>query len=284
MSRRRSAPQLPEMGPHELFEWSWHHFAPLGREENFVPILRVLAAHEGRLVDDARDDVNRDVHALGLPVGLGRREDEPYADIFRDRIDVWRFTGALREPGLAGNAIQLSAIGQAIIAKTVSFEDAMARQAFRLSFPRVRVRRETDLDGAVDKLKAALAFGPGVQVAKAWVSAVAMLRAKGSLPQVSGEECARFLSGCARIDEVPGRASAIHALRSGLPVEAYPAVSSDKERQGRELVNWMIENGALVLGDDAPVFLDNPAYGPAFMFSHGDAREIVEWADWWGSI
>jgi hypothetical protein len=261
---------------HTLFEWSWHHFAPLSIEANFVPILEVLADHEGEEVSDARDDINRDVEALGLSVGLGGR------DIIRDRSDVWRFTGVLQEPGLADNEIRLTSLGEAVVNATINFDEAMAWQAARLQFPRVRVRTTTDLSTAVDQLREALGIGPGVRVAEAWAVGVAYLREWGSRAAITGEEAAQFLSGCASINQVPERAEAIRATRTQQPLPGFPVVSSDKRRQGRELMNWLKANGALVDPAEAPVFIDPPVE-PPFEFGGSSEAEIRRWADWWGS-
>src|SRR4051812_17965099 len=96
---------------HELYEWRWHNFAPLAREENYVPILTVLANHDRALIAEARDSVNQEVDALALGIGLGLRVGEPHADIFRNRFDVWRFTGSVYEPGLCGDEIRLTPLG-----------------------------------------------------------------------------------------------------------------------------------------------------------------------------
>ena len=161
---------------HGLFEWKWHHFHKVAEEANFMAILNVFNKHQGEAWGSARDQVNQEVDALNLGIGLGQRQTEPYADIFRDRVDVWRFTGTLCEPGLANDEVRLTNLGQELVDGRIAFDVAMAHQASRLRFPRVRVHRENGLDAAIDSLKDALAIGTGVRVVEAWALAVAHLR------------------------------------------------------------------------------------------------------------
>jgi hypothetical protein len=268
---------------HDLLEWSWHHFAPLSREVNFVPILEVLADHEGEAVADARANINAEVDSLGLAVGLGKRKGERYSDIFRDRIDVWRFTGCLYEPGLVHEEIRLTPLGHALVTNTVEFGDAMTRQASRLRFPRLRVRREAEIDIAVDKLRESMRAGPGVRVAQAWALAVGHLRERGSATGITGEEAARYLSGCASLSQIAKRADAIIQSRAGQPTPSFSAVSTDKLRQGRELARWLQDNGALIALAEAPVFVSDPPVAPDFHFSSASVRVVRDWQEWWGS-
>ena len=272
---------MPVPDPHDLFQWNWHHFRPLGRAENYMPILEVLGEHDGELIADARSNVNLSVHALRLSVGLGKRVGQPHADIFRDRIDVWRFTGAIFEPGLVGDEIRLTELGRALLDGSAPFQTAMARQALRLSFPRVRVRKQSHLGAATQALQAALALGPGVNVPRAWMIASGHLREAGQDPSITGEEAARFLSGATSLSEIPKRADAIRRHRRGIPATDYPPVGQDKERQGREIEHWLQRNRSLAAATEATLGLD-PA-DRTFTYKDGSAPEIERWNRWWGS-
>jgi hypothetical protein len=260
---------------HELFEWKWHHFAPLGRAQNYLPILKVLSAFEGGAINQVRDDVNRAVHDLNLPVGLGKRRDQPHANLFRDRIDVWRFTGALEEPGLVADELRLTPLGRALLDGSAPFEEAMGRQARRLRFPRIRVRRAADLAGTIDKLRDALDLGPGVCVAEAWHTTVAYIRSHEGWGEIRGEEAARFLSGSVSDTHLGLRAEALLQFRRNGDT-TFPPVSGEKERQGRELLRWLGRYGALTDRSQLATQED-------FKFEAVSSDEICRWAAWWGS-
>lgn len=269
-------------GNRSLLQWSWHHFRPLGRPDNYLPILGVLAAHEGEAVEEAREEVNEEVGGLGLEVGLGQRKGQPHPNIFRDRFDVWRFTGAIIEPGLVNEKIQLTDIGRLLLKQPDAFERIMARQALRLSYPRgVRIRRESDVQKAVEELEEALDLGPGVNVVRSWALAVGHLRARGADPSISGEQAIRFLSGVASLDEVPDRVVEMLRDQTGLPSE-IDEVSDDRKRQGRELEVWLTENGALGKAG-APLFSLDPD-DREFRFTEASSAELLRWNQWWGAV
>lgn len=266
---------------HPLFRWSWHHFKPVGEEKAYLPILSVLRDHEGAPVEAARDEVNREVDALGLEVGLGKRRTEPYADIFRDRIDVWRFTGSLFEPGLVEDEIRLTELGHALLDGDAPFDFAMARQALRLRFPRVpRVGRKSRLTEAEGELSLAQDQGPGVNVVRAWTVANALLREGGEAGGIDGDEAARFLSGATSLDDAQRRARALQMERRGLP-SGFDPVDKHKARQGREIEHWLTANGALTQ-DKALAFALDPR-DREFEFADGSAAEMLRWSHWWGS-
>lgn len=265
---------------HELFQWTWHHFRPLAEAKNYLPILDVLANHEGSSVQTARSAINEEVARLQLEVGLGKRKSQRHADIFRDRIDVWRFTGALYEPGLVGDRIQLTELGHALLSGA-PFDKAMTRQALRLSFPRVvRIRDSARLGKAVDRLKEALAIGPGVNALRAWATASGHLRVLEETSSISGEEASKFLSGATKLDEVPDRAEALRMERIGVP-SGYPEPPAGGRRQGSEIRHWFEANGVL-----APINQNAVALDPSdryFVFEDGSVDEMMRWSRWWGS-
>jgi hypothetical protein len=265
-----------------LFEWSWHHFNPLGKAENYLPILEVLGEHEGQLVDSARESVGLEAEALDLGIGLGKRTGEKYPDLFRDRIDVWRFTGALIEPGLVGDEIRLTTLGKALLEDPSRFEQLMFRQALRLSFPRgARARTVTSVDRASEKLEEALEEGPGVNVIRAWSLVCGHLRLHGSDLSLTGEEAARYLSGSASLDEIAERTEALRLDRSGGD-SGVPDVTSHKKRQGRELEIWLAESGALGTTKEAHCALDPD--DREFSFKDASPAEMLRWNEWWGAI
>jgi hypothetical protein len=265
-----------------LLQWSWHHFRPLGRADNYQPILKILAAHEGEAVEEAREAVNEEVGGLGLKVGLGQRKNQSHPNIFRDRFDVWRFTGAVIEPGLVDETIQLTQIGHLLLEQPDSFARIMARQALRLSYPRiVRIRRESEVQGTVEELEKALSLGPGVNVVRAWGLAVGHLRERGAAPSISGEKAIRFLSGIASLDEVPDRVEELLKDQTGLPSK-IDDVSDDRKRQGRELEVWLTENGALAK-TGKPAFSLDPG-DREFQFKGASSAELLRWNQWWGAV
>jgi hypothetical protein len=266
---------------HRLLQWNWHHFGPVAQRENYLPILQVLGKHEGEAVKDAREAVNEEVHGLRLEVGLGKRKEEPYADIFRDRIDVWRFTGSLAEPGLVDEEIRLTKLGRALLDGSAPFDAAMARQALRLSFPRIpRLRHKTRLPDAVGELDEALALGPGVNVARCWSLAAGQLREAGEGGGIDGDEAAKFLSGASSLLDIPRRVEALQLERNGTP-SGFAEVEPDKKRQGREIERWLLANGALT-PDGRRTFSLDPAERE-FEFADGSVAEMERWAQWWGS-
>jgi hypothetical protein len=265
---------------HPLFAWRWHHFRPPAEEANYLAILEVLGDHEGEDIDEARDDVNEEVHALRLGVGLGIRAGEDYADIFRDRIEIWRFTGAIVEPGLVDDEIQLTPLGRALVNKAADFDEAMFRQAVRLRFPHVRVGRASQLEFVLDGLEEAIELGPGVNVARAWVVACGHLRERGHEATVSGDEAARFLSGATAIEDVSERAEALADHASGLPT-VYPDPGEGPRRQGREIAFWLRSSG--VLFSPGQSALAHDPQDRDFEFSEATTTELMRWSDWWGS-
>jgi hypothetical protein len=270
------------MAGHVLFEWSWHHFNPLGKPESYLPILEVLGEHEGQLVAAAREDIGREAKALGLGVGLGKRAGENYPDLFRDRADVWRFTGALLEPGLVDDEIHLSELGHGLLRDPLLFAPVMTRQALRLSFPRgARARTASAVPKASEELEQALAIGPGVNVVRAWTLACGCLRAAGEAPVLSGEEVAGYLSGATSLAEVPDRVEALRIDRAG-GSSGFPDVSAHKKRQGRELALWLEESGALRPDGDLRFSLDPP--DREFSFVNASVEEMLRWNRWWGSL
>lgn len=233
------------------------------------------------MIDEARDAVNEAVHRLKLPVGLGQRKNQPHADIFRDRLDVWRFTGSLAEPGLVGDEIQLTELGHALLENPRLYGPAMRRQALRLSFPRIpRLRRARKLLEATEKLEEALAEGPGANVVRAWSLAAGCLREAGETAGPSGDEAAKFLSGVRALDEISGRVEALLIERAG-GVSDFPEPSGDKKRQGREIERWLKENGALIPESTPSFALDPP--DREFAFRNGSIEEMRRWSRWWGS-
>jgi hypothetical protein len=267
------------LATHEFFEWRWHNFAVLGRKENYVPVLEVLADYDCEKIGDVRDELGKYLEALGLKASLGSRDGAP-PDIFRDRADIWRFTGTIYEPGLVGETVKLTPLGEAIVARTLSFEDAMARQAARLRFPRIRVRYESELEGALGDLKTALAFGKGARVIDVLGLAAGCLRELGQNSAITGAEAARFLSGTTRLDEVPIRADAIAKERAG-EASGFQEISPDWQRQGNEMLGWMKRSGVLLNPADDLVCLDDPA-SRFFEFAAATADELRRWAYWWG--
>lgn len=272
---------MPPSSSHELFQWTWHHFRPPAAAKNYLPILEVLASHEGKAVETARGAINREVGELRLGIGLGQRRGQAHADIFRDRIDVWRFTGALFEPGLVDDRIQITELGHALLDGSAPFDEAMARQALRLSFPRVvRIREGARLGKALEELKQALAIGPGVNVLRAWATASGHLRVADETDPISGEEAAKFLSGTTKLDEIPDRAEALRLERIGVPSD-YAEPSPGGRRQGSEIKHWLKENGVLAPVDQHAVALDpSDRY---FAFKEGSVGEMLRWSRWWGS-
>jgi len=265
-----------------LFEWSWHHFNPLGKSRNYLPILEILGEHEGQSVNSARESVGLEAEALELGVGLGKRDGEPYPDLFRDRIDVWRFTGALIEPGLVDEEIRLTALGRTLLEDPSRFEELMLRQALRLSFPRgARARTVAAVDKASGGLEEALEQGPGVNVVRAWSLVSGHLRIHGSDGSLTGEETARYLSGSTSLDEIDERTKALLIDRAGGD-SGIADVTSYKKRQGRELELWLRECGALGTADSARCALDPE--DREFSFKDASSDEMLRWNQWWGAL
>jgi hypothetical protein len=233
-------------------------------------------------VEQAREEVNAEVGALGLEVGLGQRKGRLHPNIFRDRFDVWRFTGAIVEPGLVDETIQLTDVGHLLLAQPDAFGRIMARQALRLSYPRVvRIRRASEVQKTVEDLEEALELGPGVNVVRAWALAVGHLRERGASPAISGEQAIRFLSGIASLDEVADRAEEVLRDQAGLP-STIDDVSPDRKRQGRELEVWLTENGALGRAGQPRFALDPD--DREFQFTEASSAELLRWNRWWGAV
>jgi hypothetical protein len=265
-----------------LFEWSWHHFNPLGQAENYLPILEVLGDHEGYSVDAARESVGLAVEALDLKAGLGRRAGESYPDLFRDRADVWRFTGALIEPGLVDEEIRLTDLGKALLEDPIQFKSLMCRQALRLSFPRgARARTVSAVDKASERLEQALELGPGVNVVRAWSLSCGYLRIRGTHRSITGEEAARYLSGSVALDEIAERTDALWLDRSG-GQSGFVQVTPHKRRQGRELEIWLGESGALGTDGETRFALDPE--DREFEFKDASPAEMLRWSEWWGAL
>jgi len=279
-SARTAARSLSMASGANLFQWHWHHFAPLTEPQNYLPILGVLSDHEGEQIDEARATVNEAVDRLGLPVGLGKRAGQAFADIFRDRLDVWRFTGSLAEPGLVEEEIQLTELGRALLKDERIFAPAMHRQALRLSFPRIpRLRYEKQIPEAIVQIEEAMAAGPGVNVARAWSLAAGCMREAGDVRGPTGEEAAKFFSGARSLHEIRSRSEALLKERGGETAN-LPEPSTDKKRQGREIERWLRANGALTKESDRAFSLDPE--DREFVFREASLEEMIRWSRWWG--
>lgn len=259
----------------DLFEWRWHHFRPFNKAENYLPLLEIFAAHDGEAIDDVRLDIGQEAEALSLGVALGARS-AGRPDLIRDRFDIWRFTGAIFEPGLVEETIQLTPLGLALAAGRADFGDAMRGQARRLRFPYLRVRRSNELENLAEELNEALGLGGGVNVTEAWVLASQLLVDMGEESPMTGEEAARFLSGVPTLDDVPDRVESLVMQRKGRG-GTYPDVSNDKKRQGRELKIWLDANGADTTADGLELSYSD------FEFQSASTDEIQRWNEWWGA-
>jgi hypothetical protein len=144
----------------------------------------------------------------------------------------------------------------------------------------VRIRESAWLSKAVDRLREALAIGPGVNVLRAWATARGHLRVLGETSAISGDEASKFLSGATTLDEVPDRAEALRMERIGAS-SGYPEPPSGTRRQGSEIKHWLEANGALAPIDQHAVALD-PS-DRFFVFKDGSVEEMMRWSRWWGS-